>query len=99
MKKITVLTISLILALSFCFDASFVWATPLSELQEQIEQKQDELKAGQKKEKDLSNKVNELEETIYELNLLKGADDVIVEKLSAVKGVLSINLVAGNEEI
>ena len=68
MKKITVFTISLILALSFCFDASFVWATPLSELQEQIDQKQDELKAGQKKEKDLSNKVNELEETIYELN-------------------------------
>ena len=68
MKKRTAVTISLILILCLCFSSSCVWATPLSELQDQIEKKQEELKAGQKKEKDLSNKVNELEETIYELN-------------------------------
>ena len=56
------------LTLCLCFSTACVFATPLSELQDQIEEKQEELKEGQKKEKDLSNKVNELEETIYELN-------------------------------
>ena len=68
MNKKLSLTISLLLILCLCFSTTCVYATPLSELQDQIEEKQDELKEGKKKEKDLSNKVNELEETIYELN-------------------------------
>ena len=68
MNKRLSFTISLILILCLCFSTSCVYATPLSELQDQIQEKQDELKEGKKKEKDLSNKVNELEKTIYDLN-------------------------------
>ena len=68
MKKRTSITISCMLILCLCFGTSCVYATPLSELQDQIQEKQEELKEGKKKEKDLSNKVNELEKTIYDLN-------------------------------
>ncbi len=68
MKKKTAVIISFMLVLCFSFGASEVFATPLSELQDEIDQKQEELKEGQKKEKDLSKQVNSLEETIYELN-------------------------------
>ena len=68
MKKKTAVIISLMLVFCFSFGSSEVFATPLSELQDEIDQKQEELKEGQKKEKDLSKQVNSLEETIYELN-------------------------------
>lgn len=68
MKKKTAVIISLVLVFCFSFGSSDVFATPLSELQDEIDQKQEELKAGQKKEQDLSKQVNSLEETIYELN-------------------------------
>lgn len=38
-------------------------------------------------------------ESIYEINLKKGASDVIVDKIAGVKGVLSVNLVSSNESI
>ena len=68
MKKKTAVIISFMLAICFSFGSTAVYATPLSELQDEIDQKQEELKEGQSKEKDLSNQVNSLEETIYELN-------------------------------
>ncbi|MBR0456632.1 MAG: peptidoglycan DD-metalloendopeptidase family protein [Firmicutes bacterium] len=68
MKKKTAVIISFMLAICFSFGSTAVYATPLSELQDEIDQKQEELKEGQAKEKDLSNQVNSLEETIYELN-------------------------------
>ena len=38
-------------------------------------------------------------ETIYEMDLARGADDVMVEKIASIPGVLSVNMVSGNEEI
>ena len=64
MRKKAAVIISLILAMSFCFGTTNVYAKSLSELQKEIEQKQDELEKGQKKEKDLSSKVNDLEKEI-----------------------------------
>ena len=68
MKKRTAIIISFMLTVCLCVTTSGVYATPLSELQDQIEQKQEELKEGKKKEKDLSSEVNSLEKKIYELN-------------------------------
>jgi len=48
MKKKTAVIISFMLVLCFSFGASEVFATPLSELQDEIDQKQEELKEGQK---------------------------------------------------
>ena len=56
------------LIVCLCVTTSGVYATPLSELQEQIDKKQEELKEGKKKEKNLSAEVNSLEQKIYELN-------------------------------
>ena len=68
MRRNTSIIISIILAFCFCFGTTSVYATPLSELQDEIEQKQEELEKGKQKEKDLSNQVNSLEENIYQLN-------------------------------
>lgn len=38
-------------------------------------------------------------ETIYEMDLTRGADEVMVEKIASLPGILSVNLVSGNEEI
>ncbi|MGX8774175.1 MAG: murein hydrolase activator EnvC family protein [Bacillota bacterium] len=81
MRKKAAVIISLILALSFCFGTANVCATPLSELQQQIEDKQKELEEGQKKEKDLTAQVNDLEEKIYELNDQIEVSEVKLEKL------------------
>ena len=48
MKKRTSITISCMLILCLCFGTSCVYATPLSELQDQIQEKQEELKEGKK---------------------------------------------------
>ena len=68
MKKRIACIISITLIFCLCFGTSSVFAKPLSELQDEIEQKQEELEKGQKKEKELSSQVNSLEEKIYELN-------------------------------
>ena len=65
-RTATILSLALIFCLCFC--TSGVYAKSLSELQEEIEQKQEELEKGEKKEKHLASEVSSLEEQIYELN-------------------------------
>ena len=81
MRKKAAVIISLVLAISFCFGTTSVYAKPLSELQKEIEQKQEELEKGQKKEKDLSSKVNALEKEIYDLNDQIEVSEVRLEEL------------------
>ena len=68
MKRKTAIIISIILIICLCFGASSVYAKTLSELQDEIEQKQEDLEKGKKKEKDLSAKISALEKDIYALN-------------------------------
>jgi len=68
MKKRSSIILSVMLICCLCFGTSSVYAKSLSELQDEIEQKQEELEQGEKKEKDLSSKVTSLEEEIYQLN-------------------------------
>lgn len=68
MKRRSSIIISFILVLCLCVCTSGVYAKSLSELEDEIEQKQEELKKGEQKEKDLSAKVNALEGDIYALN-------------------------------
>ena len=81
MRKKAAVIISLILAMSFCFSTTSVYAKPLSELQEEIEQKQDELKKGKEKEKNLSSQINSLEKEIYQLNDQIEVSEVKLDKL------------------
>ena len=68
MKKRSSIIISITLIFCLCFCTSGVYAKSLTELQDEIEQKQEELEKGEQKEKDLSKKVNSLEGDIYALN-------------------------------
>lgn len=47
----------------------------------------------------MKNTAEDSVEIIYELQFRKGADNAFVEKVSQIQGVLSVNLVAKNEEI
>ena len=81
MRKKAAVIISLVLAMSFCFGTANVYAKPLSQLQEEIQQKQEELEKGQTKEKDLSKKINSLEKEIYQLNDEIETSEVKLEEL------------------
>ena len=47
----------------------------------------------------MKNTSDDTVEAIYELNLRNGADNVMVEKIADLDGILSVNLVSSNEEI
>lgn len=68
MKRRSSIIISFILVLCLCVCTSGTYAKSLSELEDEIEKKQEELENGEEKEKDLSAQVNALEEDIYALN-------------------------------
>ena len=67
-KRRTSIVISFMIIFCLCFCTTGVYAKSLSELQDEIDQKQAELEKGEKKEKDLSRKVTALEGDIYALN-------------------------------
>lgn len=68
-KKKLAIILAFMLAISMCFDTSAVFATKsLEQLQKEIQQKQQELEKGQKKEKDLALQITGLEQKVCELN-------------------------------
>ncbi|MDO4833783.1 MAG: peptidoglycan DD-metalloendopeptidase family protein [Bacillota bacterium] len=81
-KRITAAILALLLSVFLVFDTGTVFAKKsLDELQDEIQQKQEELNKGLKKEENLSSQVNSLEQKIYQLNDRIGIAETDLKKL------------------
>lgn len=75
--------VAIMLALSLCLDTGIASAKSLSDIKDEIKEKQAELDSGQEKEKSLSSRVNSLEEKINELKESISENEKKLEKLKA----------------
>ena len=80
-KRIFTAIVALIMAFAMCTDVGLAYTKSLEEIEKEIKQKEAELKEGQDKEKSLSSKVNELEQTIVDLDGQIAAGEVELDEL------------------
>ncbi len=80
-KRIFTAIVALIMAFAMCTDVGLAYTKSLEEIENEIKQKEAELKEGQDKEKSLSSKVNELEQTIVDLDGQIAAGEVELDEL------------------
>lgn len=79
-KRKLAIILALMLTVCMCFDTGSVYAKSLEQLQKEIQQKQQELEKGEKKEKDLAAQITGLEQKVCELN-----DQIAVSEKKLVK--------------
>ncbi len=79
-KKIAIIT-AIILTFTMCFSTGFVSAKSLTELQDEIQKKQEEYNKGKEKESDLAKTLTEKEQKVYELSAKIASSEKDLTKL------------------